>query len=459
MVDYRKYNPVRPVSAKGSLLINIVRFLFVLRRLLGFPQWKNLVAEHHEDPLKMLFSDKLYMGYKYYYKGLVLPEKDSHTDQYLQSQSLQITIPQGFVAQQTITIGAGGDLIPYDCIRPENCKHLWDEAGDFFFHNDIVFANLETVADLSNPYSAAPEVMLHDMYFNIDETTFKIFSGNGKYKGYDVLATANNHTMDLGEAGILATQKFLQEKNIAYCGTASTVASRDEFPIIERQGIRVAFLAYTFSLNKESLPVGKEWMCNHIFLNETNPDVSLIIHQAKLARERGADLIVGSLHMGCAYQAYPNNHTLENIHQICREAGIDIVLGGHPHNPQPFEVFNSGNQQHFIAYSLGDFIAYDIFKWCHLPLILKLEVSKGTLNGKPHTQLTGVQVRPFYMHRSRTNQLKLVDFLSVASNPSDYFTDKKVVREIEELEDFFNQFIITEKQRHLLEAAPQPLEN
>jgi hypothetical protein len=450
MVNYRKYNPVRPVSIKGSILISIVRFLFFIRKTLRLPQWVHLVATHHEDPLKMTFADKLYMGYKYYYTGLVLPEKNSDTVDYFRNQTLQLNIPENFSVTNSITVGAGGDLIPYDCIRPENCEHLWDEAGDFFFNNDIVFANLETVADMNQRYSAAPEVMLHDMFFNIDEPTFNIFCGNGKYRGYDVLSTANNHTMDLGEAGILATQSFLQQKNIPYCGTASSAEERDHFPIINRNGIKIAFLAYTFSLNKEKLPEGKDWLCNHIFLNEPNPDISIIVQQASIARQRGADIIIASLHMGCAYQAYPSNHTLVNMHQICVETGIDILLGGHPHNPQPFEIFEHNNKQHFIAYSLGDFIAYDIFKWCHLPLLLKLTISKGVLNGKPYSQLTRIQVKPFYMYLSKSNKLSLIDFQKIAENPHAFFKEKELVNEVKELQDFFTKYVITEKQQHVL---------
>ena len=244
-------------------------------------------------------------------------------------------------------MSAGGDLIPYKCIQPRHSRHLWEEAGPFFFQNDIVFANLETVADVSQAYSAAPEIMLHDMYFNIQAESFSVFSGNHQYKGYDVLSTANNHTMDMGENGILATQEFLRSRNIAYCGTSRSAEERDDFPIVERNGIKTAFLAYTFSLNKESLPAGKEWLCNHILLNEPNPDISLIVYQAKLARARGADMVVASLHMGCAYQAYPSMHTVKNIHRICREADIDIVLGGHPHNLQPMEIYTS--IQHVMA--------------------------------------------------------------------------------------------------------------
>ncbi|CAN5548316.1 hypothetical protein BH10BAC3_BH10BAC3_15810 [soil metagenome] len=456
MINYRKYNPVRCLSLPGKLLVKTLRSLYGIRKLTGLPKWETPIPSHHEDPLKMTFAEKLYLGYKYYYKGMVKAEPGAGLEDYFKNQTLQPAVPADFKVQETITLSAGGDLIPYACITPENCHQLWNEAGDFFFNNDIVFANLETVADLSKPYSAAPEVMLHDMFFNIHEESFQIFSGNGKYKGYDVLSTANNHTMDVGETGIVATQHFLQSKKIEFTGTASSKETRDDFPIIERKGIRIAFIAYTYSLNKETLPAGKEWLCNHLNLNEPNADISLIIHHATLARGRGADIIVASLHMGCAYQAYPSKFTVDNMHRICREAGVDILLGGHPHNMQPMEIFetnltNEGlSRQHFIVYSLGDFIAYDIFKWCHLPMLLRLHISKGTINGKPHTIVSRIDAKPFYMYQNKNEELKLVDFIKASKNPSLYFAEKTILKEIEELSDFFNRFIINEKQQNIL---------
>ncbi len=455
-IDYSKYNPVRPTTFQGKLLVNGLRFLFHIRRLLLLPQWRHLVPNHHEDPLKMTFREKLYMGYKYYFKPLLQGEKDSGIEDYFRRQSLALKVPDGFIPEATVTLSAGGDLIPYTIITPENCEHLWDEAGDFFFGSDIVFANLETVADTTKPYSAAPEVMLHDMYFNIGEESFRIFSGNGKYRGYDVLATANNHSLDLGTEGLQATMQFLKNKSIAYCGSAITEQERDSIPIIERNGIRIAFIAYTFSLNKHELPDDKQWMCNHLNLNEADADISLIIHQAAEARSRGADIVVAALHMGCAYQAYPNMHTVHNMHRICAEAGIDIVLGGHPHNMQPLEVYETtdtatGNtKQHLIVYSQGDFVAYDIFKWCHLTLLLKLHIAVGKLNGKRHVQLTKMEAKPFYMHVDQSQQLRFVDFRRVCNEPEKHFSEKSVIEEVIELNGFLHDCIFTEQQLHVM---------
>jgi poly-gamma-glutamate synthesis protein (capsule biosynthesis protein) len=315
---------------------------------------------------------------------------------------------------------------------------------------------LEAPADFSKPGSAAPEVMLHDMYFNADAAMLKIFTGNGQFKGYDVLSVANNHSLDMGVDGLLNTLQLLQQKGIAYTGAAITKAAQNDFPIIDRKGIKVAFLSATFSFNKEQLPEDKQWLCNHISLNRSNPDISLLVKQAAIARQRGADIIVASLHMGCAYQVYPNMHTVNNIHAICDAAGIDIVIAGHPHHAQPMELYQSvtTGKQHFIVYSLGDFIAYDIFKWGHLPMMLQLQISKGMLDGKSYTCVTDIRVKAAYMHATTKNgkikSLELLDYLELKEHAADFFSNKKDLQKFNETSAFFEQFVLQPHQQHLL---------
>jgi hypothetical protein len=458
MVNYARFKPVSAISAKGRLLVGILRFFYALRRSIWQQFDTHLVPQHHEDPLKMTFAEKLYMGQKYYYKAMINPEEGTDTASHFARQHLLFHLPKGFTCSATITLGAGGDLIPYKPVNAATTAQLWQEAGPFFFDNQLVFANLETVADPQKPFSAAPEVMLADMFFNIDAACFDIFNGNGQFRGFDVLSTANNHSMDLGEAGILATIDFLKQRRIAHCGTAASTTEADDFPILERQGIKVAFLAYTFSLNKARLPPNKPWLCNHIFLNESHPDLSLIVRQTALARQRGADVVVASLHMGCAYQAYPSRHTISNMHAICAEAGVDVLLGGHAHHPQPMEVYKhrhkSGRQsQHLIVYALGDFVAYDIFKWSHLALLLKIHLGKGALNGQPHAQVLGFEAKPFYMERSPNGQLQLVDLERIRLQMPIHYT-KRQRREVAELANFFDQFVLLPAQQRALARQP-----
>ncbi len=455
-VNYNKYNPVITITLKGKILVGIVRLYYRILQWLGKDQWESVVPGHHEDPLKMTFAEKRYLGYKYYFKALIRPEEGSGLETYFHDQNFQLDIPTGFTPAETITLHAGGDLIPYTCIQPEVCKNIWNHTGDFFFNGDIVLANLEAPADFSKPCSAAPEVMLHDMYFNADAATLKIFTGNGKYKGYDVLSIANNHSLDLGTDGLLNTMTLLQQQNISYCGAAINRQEQHHFPIIERKGIKIAFLAATFSFNKEVLPNDSAWLCNHIELNQPDPDISILIQQAQLARERGADIIVAALHMGCAYQAYPSMHSVNNIHAICNKTGIDIVIAGHPHHAQPMEIYSSAatGKQHFIVYSLGDFIAYDIFKWGHLSMLLKLEISKGLLNGESFTCITSIQVKPVYLHAiiksGSVASLELLDYVQLKKNPAGFLSSKKDLRKFEEVSDFFERFVLQPHQQHLL---------
>lgn len=408
--------PVRPWSRKGKILVWSVRKLYTLRGLLGGRNWHDVWPEHHEDPLTMKPLERIYLGYKYYYRALG-EQTDSRVAAYFREKNDSAFLPNDFRPDTEITLSAGGDLMPYESVSRQVCANLWDEAGDFFFDADIVTANLETPLDTSKPPSVVPEVMLNDMYFNGSEEIFEVFSGLGKHKGYDVLSVANNHSLDMGEAGLRRTMDWLDAKGIAWCGAARGAESLHDFPILEKKGIRVAFLGATFSLNAETRPPGKEWLVNHLPLNLPDPDLALLVEQSRLARERGADLIVAHLHMGCAYQPYPSPEIVKNMHAIARQTGIDLLLGNHPHNPQPFEFldiedpFSGRSKRSFIAYSLGDFVAYDIFKWCHLPLLLKFKIGKNN-NG---TCITGLEAKIFYTDADIQNgEIRSLRFRDVA---------------------------------------------
>jgi poly-gamma-glutamate synthesis protein (capsule biosynthesis protein) len=393
------------------------------------------------------------MGHKYYYRATVKPEPGSDLENHFNRQRFDFTIPAGFQPGSTATLSAGGDLIPYTCIRNEQCTALWDETGDYFFGADMVLANLESPADFTQPFSAAPEVMLHDMFFNADEEAFRIFSGNGRYRGFDVLSVANNHSLDRGVSGLENTLQTLRDRNIAACGAVSREADRLRPVLLERNGIRTAFIAATFSFNKESLPPGEEWRCNRLPLNKAGADMQLLAQQAQAARDAGADWIVAVLHMGCAYQAYPSLHTVNNIHALCDASGIDMVIAGHPHHAQPMEIYASpvSGRRHFIAYSLGDFIAFDIFKWGRLCLMPKFTLVKGTLNGKSHTCLSGIQLKAGYMHAEvsggNVRSLRLLDYVRVKNSPESYLNSSRDKKLFAEVSDFFERFVLTADQQ------------
>lgn len=404
-------NPVRPITWKGSLLVALIRNLYRLLDFLGYRHGPYPEPNQHEDPGSMRnrwheFRSGIYLGSKYYYRPLVLDEQGSGIRKALHASHVPDPMPEGFQEEQRMSLHAGGDLIPYQAIHPKICKHLWDEIGDDFFGADLVAANLESPADFSRPYSPAPEVMLNDMLFNINRPTWEVFNGGGRWRGLDLVSVANNHSLDQGLEGLESTLAFLQSQKISYAGASRFGAEEESAPLLERNGIRLGFVGATFSLNKGALPPGYEKCCHFVRMNEHDADWSILVQEAQSLRQRGADLVVAMLHGGGAYQAFPGSVFRNNVHRFCEEAGVDLIIAGHPHHPQPLEKYHSkvSGRSHWIVYSLGDFVSYDIFKWSHLTAWLRVEILRGTypdqnaLQGKARaTCISHVELIPVYL--------------------------------------------------------------
>lgn len=328
----------------------------------------------------MNWRDLVYFSYKYYFKSPLLPDSPS-VDHHFQGGSVPAV-----ELIDPVSVSIGGDLMPYELIKPEFVTELWDEVGDVFFGSDLVFANLETPIDLSRPPSYVPEVMLNHMLFNTDEQTFRIFSGNGKFKGYDVLSVANNHSLDMGIDGLDASMDFLSSEGVLPVGARRTRETNSS-GIVDVKGIRLGFVAFTYSLNEFVNPSvneanGIDNKVNLLPLNVPDAQIGRIIEQVDACRKDGAQFIILSLHCGNAYQIYPSEVTVNLFSRVFRETGVDVIAGGHPHNLQPWRFYDfvdpvSGKMKRgFAIYSLADFIAYDIYTWCHLCAMLKLEIGK-----------------------------------------------------------------------------------
>lgn len=362
-------------------------------------KWKRAV-EFEENPRTMSFWDIVHFAYKYYYSSPVLPSLPEY-DHHFKEKYTATLYPES-----ASTISIGGDLMPYEMIKPEHTSGLWDEIGADFFGSDLVFANLETPLDITQASSFVPEVMLNDMHFNTDMRTFKIFSGDGKYKGFDVLSVANNHSLDMGIEGLDATMRFLKDKSVDYVGAKLDKAEKD-FVIKDLNGIKVGIVAYTYSLNQMLPPQGLEWKVNLLPLNRQDVDIQLILDQVKSCREAGAEFIICSMHCGNAYQPYPSACTIELFQKIFETCGVDLIAGGHPHNLQPWREYifkdplTGNSKKGFAIYSLADFIAYDIYTWCHLSAYLKVRLWR-----EEGLVMSSVEVKPLIMTRQNA-QLKL----------------------------------------------------
>jgi len=245
---------------------------------------------------------------------------------------------------------------------------------------DIAIANFETtLGGKSLPYQGYPR-------FNSPDEIIPAL----KDAGFDLLSTANNHSMDTGTEGVIRTYQRIKAYGLHPIGTAPTAKERREV-FIEKNGMKLAFLAYTESTNGLPVPKDKPYLVNRINLNQIKQDISA-------AQKRGAEFVFVSLHFGIEYQREPNAKQIQTARQVL-EAGADAVLGSHPHVLQPIQPLTIHGKKKVIIYSMGNFVSNQNKPYTDEGMIVDLQIRK---NPKTHqAELHKVSYLPTLTHKYR----------------------------------------------------------
>lgn len=204
----------------------------------------------------------------------------------------------------------------------------FERVARYLRAGDIVFGNLECVL-CDACMAAEKEIMLR-----ADPSRVRHL-----WKaGFNLLSLANNHTLDCGPPGLVQTLSTLREWHIPFVG-AGDEATPAGYEIIERQGLKMGFLAY----GETDAPEGQDG----VFVNPL--DRSLMLDQLR-SLKRHCDVVAVSLHWGIEYARYPSPEQTKLARELVAE-GATLVLGHHPHVVQGIERIGTS----LIAYSLGSF--------------------------------------------------------------------------------------------------------
>lgn len=202
---------------------------------------------------------------------------------------------------------------------------------------DIAFLNLES------PFSDRGARVEKGMIFKAEPEMVEGLV----LAGVDVVSTANNHARDRRSYGLEYTVSWLERHNIAAVGTGRSESAARAGAVLTRNGVRFGFLAYTYDQLNGNYP-------------KTDPRVAMLdvdtMREDVAAMARRADVIVVSMHAGAEYVPKPNSQQVRFAHAAI-DAGVDLVIGHHPHVVQPAEVYGHG----VIVYSLGN-LAFDQFQ-------------------------------------------------------------------------------------------------
>lgn len=264
------------------------------------------------------------------------------------------------------------------------------EVKSYLSGADFTIGNLETVfAGTRVKYEGYPAFNTPDDFLDALKET-----------GFDFLATSNNHSMDQGEKGAIRTLDVLDQYGFDHTGTYRSPADRDSVRVVDIKGIRMAIVNYTYGTNGMPIPEGKPWMVNQI-------DTALIRQDIAAARQLQPDLVMVFLHFGVENQHEPNSAQKKVVkHAI--SCGADIILGSHPHVVQPVEMFKTegGNlDSGFVAWSMGNFLSNQYWRYTDAGIILNLEITKDPV--RDTIFISDLSYLPTWVFRGQHPQKKI----------------------------------------------------
>lgn len=261
-------------------------------------------------------------------------------------------------------------------------RDILKECRDHLSSPDFTLANLETrLAGPARGYSGYP-------LFN----TPADLAASMREIGIDLVATANNHSLDMGREGVIATLDNLDLAGLQHLGTHRSPRERDTPPLFEIRGVKVGFLNYTEHTNGIPVPRGESHLVNLINQDQIGVEI------ARLKAE-GCELIIAYMHFGAEYQRQPNRFQRELARQLF-DSGVDVVLGSHCHVLQPMEWLTATRdgktKRGLVAYSLGNFVSNQHWRYSDCGIILNLDIVR-----KPgeEARVEAASYIPVWMHR------------------------------------------------------------
>ena len=216
--------------------------------------------------------------------------------------------------------------------------------------------------------------------------------------GVDMLQMANSCSINNGLIGMSATLQAVEAAGLQSIGAYATEADWKRsggYTIVEIQGIRIAFVAFTKGVGGMGMPSGNENLVNLLYKDYSSTyreiDRERINKTLDRVNAERPDLVIAMLHWGSEYNDVISD-TQKSIVSLLQKKGVDVILGTHPHLVQ--EVSFDPLTGNLVAYSLGDFYGDASRGGTSYSIILDLEITKDTDSGI--TKVTGWDYVPIY---------------------------------------------------------------
>lgn len=355
------------------------------------------------------------------------------------------------VRTKTAKISAVGDILcQMDMIDDAKTSdgydfsHMFTEISKFVKNSDIAIGTLETNF-VDGKYSGVGK-------YNSPIEFLKAV----KDSGIGLVSLAHNHVLDYGTQGLETTISKIKEQNIEITGikeNSERTNEQDENTLDEEKqenpdftgnikeinGIKVAFLGYTYGLSNENEVNEEEKKKANIYSEEL---AKKDIEYAK----QSSNYIIAIMHWGDVNSSEISEYQ-RNITSFLVENGVDMILGAHPSVVEPMEMIQTEEGKNvLVAYSLGNYMSTLKYDDANVELILNIQISKSSDSDK--AVLQKVDYKPIYVLDNGTkaeNRFELTDMKKLAQDYANGDTSRisrktyeSIISKLEKLQNTVN---------------------
>jgi len=262
------------------------------------------------------------------------------------------------MSSNNVTVFAVGDMRP-DWPNPESIVEM-EFAKPIFKQGDILFGNL------ASPLSDKGERQVGKSNRKISPEKLSVLTD----AGFDIMSFANDCHLDQGDSAFFDTIERFTRVNIPLVGVGRNIDEARKPVILERNGVKVAFLAYSsvapvgYEARRDTpgcAPLRASTFYEQVDRNPGSPpriitltnkdDLAAMIDDIAKTKS-SADVVIISMHWGVHYVPALIAMYQREIAHAAIDAGADLILGHHPHIVKGIETYKGK----VIFYSLGNFV-------------------------------------------------------------------------------------------------------
>lgn len=267
----------------------------------------------------------------------------------------------GTLVVRPVVLAAVGDVTFGEGVTVRGTVYPWTGVGAVLRGADIATANLEGAVSSRGTAVAGKEYT-----FRGPPEAARAMAWTG---GIDVVTLANNHTLDFGREALLDTASHLRAAGIAPVGAGASLAAARRPAILERGGLRIAFLGYS------QVPPW-DFFARGAAPGTAPAEAGLVAADVRAARRR-ADIVVVWFHWGVELRPEPNGGQ-ERLAAAALDAGAAVVLGAHPHVLGPVA---EPLPRRLVAWTLGNFVFPAAREETARTAILTIRLGAGGVRG------------------------------------------------------------------------------